>query len=79
MTQKENIDDELINIFQVLGNPKSKPPIKPIIPVSKSSFYVGIKNGIYPKPIKLGKNSFWSKAEIYAAIEARKQARRLAA
>ncbi len=75
MTQIKNTEDELLNIFQVLGNPKAKPPIKPIIPVSKSSFYLGIKNQIYPKPMKFGKNSFWSKAEIYAAIEVRKKAR----
>jgi prophage regulatory protein len=38
-----------------------------IIPVSKSSWWAGIKSGRYPKPVKLGpKITAWRADDIYA-------------
>ena len=37
------------------------------IPVSKSSWYAGIKSGIYPAPTKIGRRtSAWPNSEIEA-------------
>jgi prophage regulatory protein len=43
-----------VRLPQILGDPKAEPPTPPIIPVSKSTWWQGIKTGRFPKPIKLG-------------------------
>lgn len=46
------------------------PVVLSIIPVSKSTFYEGIKKGIYPAPVKLSeRTSAWRVEEIRAFIE----------
>ena len=43
-----------LRLSQIVGNPKAKPPINPIYPVSKSTWWAGVKSGRFPKPVKLG-------------------------
>ncbi len=43
-----------VRLSQIVGNPKADPPIPPIIPVSKSTWWAGVKSGLYPRPVKLG-------------------------
>jgi prophage regulatory protein len=43
-----------VRLSQIVGNLKADPPIPPIIPVSKSTWWAGVKSGIYPRPVKLG-------------------------
>lgn len=41
-----------------------------LIPMSRSTFYAGIKAGIYPAPIKLGARiSAWKTSEILPLLE----------
>lgn len=55
----------LYRIWHILGDKKAKPPIKPLLPISRSSFYAGIKSGIYPAPVKYSKRmSFWRAKDI---------------
>jgi prophage regulatory protein len=59
-----------LRIWQILGDNKAKPPIKPLLPISKSSFYAGIKKGIYPAPVKLSKRaSGWRTKDIRILLE----------
>ena len=45
-------------------------PLGPI-PVSKSTWWAGVKTGRYPKPIKLGpRTTAWKAEDIQALIEA---------
>ena len=45
-----------LRLSQIIGNPKAEPPIPALIPVSKSTWWNGVKSGRYPKPVKtLGK------------------------
>ena len=44
----------LLRLKQIIGDPKANPPIEAIIPISKSSWWEGVKTGRYPKAIKLG-------------------------
>lgn len=54
---------------QILGNPKADPPVAPIIPVSHSAWWNGIKTGRYPKPVKLGpRTTAWRVEAIRALI-----------
>jgi len=41
-----------------------------IIPISKSSWWAGVKSGRYPKPVKLSsRTTVWLKSEIRKLIE----------
>lgn len=43
-----------LRLKHIIGDPNANPVIIPLIPVSKSAWWAGVKNGRYPKPIKLG-------------------------
>jgi prophage regulatory protein len=52
---------------EVIGNRKKGIP--PIIPVSKASWYAGIKDGRYPRPFRLSERSAaWLSTDIEALI-----------
>lgn len=45
------------------------PQILAVIPISKSQFWLGVKNGRFPRPIKLGvKTTVWRVEDIRALI-----------
>lgn len=55
---------------QILGDPKANPPIAPIIPVSPSSWWAGIRAGRFPQPVKLGpRTTAWRAADIRALLK----------
>jgi len=59
-----------LRLKQIIGDPKATPPIPAIIPVSKSSWYAGVKAGIYPKSCKLSlRTSAWTVESIRTLIE----------
>jgi hypothetical protein len=59
-----------VRLAQILGNPKGSPPIPPIIPVSKSTWWSGVKTGQFPKPIKIGsRTTVWRVSDIRELIE----------
>jgi prophage regulatory protein len=55
------------------GDPEAKPPkpaIPAIVPVSKSSWWAGVKSGRYPKSVKLGpRTTAWRVEQIRALVE----------
>lgn len=58
-----------LRLNQIVGNPKANPPVPAIIPVSKSSWWSGVKNGKFPKPYKLGeRTTVWRVEDILALI-----------
>jgi prophage regulatory protein len=61
-----------LRITQIIGNPKAEPPIPAVIPVSKSTWWEGVKSGRYPKPVKsLGlRITAWRVEDIRALIDA---------
>ncbi len=59
-----------VRIWQILGNPKATPPISPLIPVSKSTWWLWVKNGRVSKPVKFGRKiAAWPVEEIRALID----------
>ena len=59
-----------LRLAQIIGNPKAQPPIAPIIPIGKSTWWAGIKDGRFPKPLKLGKRiTVWRVEDIRSLIE----------
>ncbi len=58
-----------VRLPQIIGNPKASPPVPPLIPVSRSSWWEGVKSGKYPKPVKLGPNTTaWKVEDIRTLI-----------
>lgn len=60
-----------LRINQIIGDPKAEPPIPAIIPVSKSTWWAGVKSGRYPQPVRtLGlRITAWRVEDIRALIE----------
>ena len=59
-----------LRIWQILGDKKANPPVEPILPISRASFYAGIKAGIYPSPVKLSARvSAWRVEDIRELLE----------
>ncbi len=60
----------LYRLRQIICDPKANPPLAPIIPISASSWWAGVKSGKYPKAHKLGeKTTVWKASEVYALCE----------
>jgi prophage regulatory protein len=58
-----------LRLTQILGNPKAEPPTPALIPVSKSTWWQGVKNGRFPKPVKLSaRTTAWRVEDIRALI-----------
>lgn len=59
-----------LRLPQIIGDRRTKPPTPAIIPVSKSTWWNGIKVGRYPRPVKLGERcTAWRIEDIRALIE----------
>jgi prophage regulatory protein len=60
---KTELPDQLVRIAKIIG-PNG------IIPVCRSTFYQGIRDGIYPPPLKLGKRvSAWRLSELLRVVQ----------
>jgi prophage regulatory protein len=42
-----------------------------VIPVSKSKFWLMVQKGEFPKPIKIGRSSFWTIEQVQTFIRER--------
>jgi predicted DNA-binding transcriptional regulator AlpA len=61
--------DGYVRLSQIIGDKDADPPIPAVIPVSKSTWYEGIKSGRFPKPIKLGPRiAVWRVGDIRALL-----------
>jgi len=58
--KESDVDEKMLRIKQVLK----------IIPVSKSTWWAGVKSGKFPKPMKLGaRTTVWLLSDIQALVE----------
>lgn len=59
-----------LRLRQIIGDRNANPPIQPIIPVSKSTWWAGVKAGKYPASRKIGERiTVWLASDIYALLE----------
>ena len=59
-----------LRLRQIIGDSKSTPPLVAIFPVSKSTWWAGIKSGRYPKSVKLGERiTAWRVEDIRALLQ----------
>jgi prophage regulatory protein len=61
-----------LRIWHIVGNPKANPPIPALIPIGRTTFLNGVKDGIYPAPVRLGgpkaRTVAWKVEDIRALI-----------
>ena len=58
-----------LRLSQIIGNRRANPPIPALIPVSKSTWWEGVKSGRFPKPVKLGERiTVWRVEDILVLI-----------
>jgi prophage regulatory protein len=59
-----------LRIKQIIGDKKAKPPLPPIIPVGRSTWWEGVKDGRFPKPVKISeRTTAWKVEDIKSLIE----------
>jgi prophage regulatory protein len=57
--------ERLLRLKQILGDPKAKPPIEGIVPVSRSTWYRNVQNGLFPKSISISPRCVaWKASDI---------------
>ena len=64
-----DMSPKFLRLKHIVGDHKAKPPIPPIIPIAKSTWWDGVKKGKYPKPYKIGSNTtVWRSDEIQELV-----------
>lgn len=59
--------ESFVRLAQIIGDPKRNIPA--IIPISRGSWYRGIKAGKFPKPVRLGEmTAVWLMSDIQKLI-----------
>ena len=60
-----------LRLSQIIGDLKADPPIPPVIPVGRSTWWAGVKAGRYPQPVRtLGPRiTAWKVEDIRDLIE----------
>lgn len=72
LSNKNVPPDALLRLKQIIGDPRADPPMAPLIPVSRSTWYAGIIAGRFPRGRKLGERTVvWSAADIRQILEGR--------
>lgn len=56
-----------LRLKQIVGS--AKDDIQPIFPVAASTWWAGVKDGRYPKPVKHGRATFWRASDIRELCE----------
>lgn len=57
----------LVRLWQIIGDKERGVP--PVIPVSKSTWWNGVKAGRFPRPIKLGATTCWNVQDIRQLLD----------
>jgi len=59
-----------LRLYQIVGDPRRG--VSPLLPISRSSWWQGIKDGRYPAGLKLGpKTTVWRKLDIDALLNSK--------
>jgi len=58
-----------LRVRQIIGDLKADPPVPPLIPVSRSTWWAGVASGRFPQSLKLGpKTTVWRVEDIRSLI-----------
>ena len=54
-----------LRLPQIIGDPDADPSIPALIPVARSTWWQGVKDGRFPQPVKLGpRTTAWRAEDI---------------
>ena len=56
----------LYRLKTIIGDPKAVPPIPPIVPVSKTTWYEWCARKVAPAPVHVGGMTFWRASDVIA-------------
>jgi prophage regulatory protein len=56
-------------LVDIIGRRKKPPYIRGIFPVGRTKWYQGVKDEIYPKPIKHGRLNLWRVEDIEKLVQ----------
>ncbi len=54
VTNHQLAETGYLRLRHIIGDASATPPIPPIIPVSRSTWWAGVKTGRFPPAVKLG-------------------------
>jgi prophage regulatory protein len=59
-----------VRLWDIIGRQatKGRPAIAGMIPVSRATWYAGVKSGLFPKPLKHGGIAMWRLEDIRALV-----------
>lgn len=59
-----------VRLPQIIGNPRAIPPVPALFPVSRSTWWEGVRTGRYPSPVKISPRcTAWRVTDIRALID----------
>jgi len=59
-----------LRVGQIVGDSKANPPVPALVPVGKSTWWQGVRDGRFPKPVKLSQRvTAWRAEDIRNLIE----------
>lgn len=65
-----------LRLTQIVGDPQADPPIPALFPIGKSTWWAGVRDGRYPKSVKLGPRvTAWKVEDIRRLIESTNSAK----
>ena len=65
-----SINQQLLRLKQILGDPASVPPKPALIPVSRATWWRGVREGRYPQPVRISQRCVaWRSSEIRALLD----------
>lgn len=57
-----------LRISQIIGNRKQNVPA--LVPVGRSTWWAGVKSGVFPRPVKLGRRiTAWRVEDVREVID----------
>jgi len=62
------MSEQLLRLWQIIGDPRKG--TKGLIPVSKSGWWAGVREGRFPRPVKLSARvTCWRLSDVQRLIE----------
>jgi prophage regulatory protein len=69
-TRSNQLGAAFLRLPQIVGNPHADPPIPPLIPIGRSTWWQWVREGKAPAPLKLGaRTTAWRASDVQALIE----------
>lgn len=61
--------ERYLRLRQIVGDPKAVPPIKPIIPVGRSTWLDWVSRNVAPAPLRLNGVTVWRLSDVLGFAE----------